>query len=576
MSLDKERLKMKRSKGRKIILATSVALLTLIVYLPSLQNAFVQRDDGSYIFENPHIRSIDLAFFKWAFFDFYAANWHPLTWIAHAFDYELWGLTPLGHHLTSVLLHAFNTFLVVFLVMKILEAFKARPTNNGLSSFIDEKTTLIAAGVTGLLFGLHPVHVESVAWASEKKDLLCASFFLLSLLMYVTLLRDEDSELVSSNIFAPYIHKSYLAALGFFILALLSKPMAVSLPVVMLILDWFPLARIRSVKTFFSACIEKSPFFILSVVSSVLTIIAQKTGLSMALTYTVPMSSRVLVAAKSLAVYLINILWPVNLLAFYPYPKDVSLLSMKYIFAIALFVGITIVCLVIQKKQKFWLVAWGYYVITLIPVLGIVQVGGQSMADRYTYLPALGPFLVMGIAAAWLWKKINSFMRWSLIAKTVSISFAFLILLSLSYLTVKQIGVWKNDVSLWTNVIDNSPEPILQAFTSRSMAFFSLGQFNQAIGDFTSIISLDPRSFPAYFYRGLSFYKTGQFEKAITDFTHASMLTRNNPGIFISRGLAYNNINRPELALQDFKTACGMGDNFSCKLVQDYVKRNRP
>jgi protein O-mannosyl-transferase len=567
---------MKRSKGLKIILATSVALLTLIVYLPSLKNTFVQRDDGAYIFANQHIRAIDVAFFKWAFFDFYAANWHPLTWIAHALDYELWGLTPLGHHLTSVLLHAFNTFLVVFLIIKILEAFKARSTHNGFCSFIDEKTILIAAGVTGLLFGLHPVHVESVAWASEKKDLLCALFFLLSLLMYVTSFSDADSELVANNIRARYIHKRYLAALGFFILALLSKPMAVSLPAVMLILDWFPFARIRSVRTFWFACIEKIPFFVLSIISSVLTIIAQKTGLSMALTYTVPLSSRVLIAAKSLTAYLINILWPVNLLAFYPYPKDASLLSTKYIFAIALIVSITIVCLIIQKKQKFWLAAWGYYVITLIPVLGIIQVGGQSMADRYTYLPALGPFLVTGVATAWLWKQITSFARWGLFARTIIISGVFIVLLSLSYLTVKQIGVWKNDISLWTNVIENSPEPVLLAYTSRSMAFFSLGQFNQAIEDFTAIISLDPRSFPAYFYRGLSFYKTGQFEKAIADFTQASELTQNNPDIFISRGLAYSNTNRPGLALQDFKTACEMGDNFSCKLVQDYIKRNRP
>lgn len=569
-------MRMKRPKGRKIILATSVALLTLIEYLPSLKNAFVQRDDGTYIFENPHIRSMDIVFFKWAFFDFYAANWHPLTWIAHAFDYEIWGLTPQGHHLTSVLLHSFNTFLVVFLVIKILEAFKARSTLNGFSAFIDEKTTLIAAGVTGLLFGLHPVHVESVAWASEKKDLLCALFFLLSLLMYTASFNNEDSELVSNNIAARYIHKRYLAALGFFILALLSKPMAVSLPVVMLILDWFPLARICTVKSFWFACIEKLPFFILSFVSSVLTVMAQKTGLSMALTYTVPLSSRVLVAAKSLAAYLINILWPVNLLAFYPYPKDVLLLSTKYIFALALVVGVTIVCLVIQKKQKFWFAAWGYYVITLIPVLGIVQVGGQSMADRYTYVPALGPFLVMGVATAWLWGKITFSARWGLFAKTISISVAFIILLSLSYLTEKQIGVWKNDISLWTNVIENSPEPVLLAFTSRSMAFFSLGQFNQAIEDFTAIVSLDPRSSPAYFYRGLALYKIGQFENAITDFTQASMLTRNNPDIFISRGLAYSNTNQPGLALQDFKTACEMGDSFSCSLVQDYVRRNRP
>ncbi len=566
---------MKRQKG-PWILATSIALLTLTIYLPSLQNAFVQRDDGTYIFANQHLRSIDIAFFKWAFFNFYAANWHPLTWIAHALDYELWGIEPWGHHLTSILLHALNAFLVVFLIIQILRALNAQSTNIGVSSFLDEKSSLIAAGVTGLLFGLHPVHVESVAWASEKKDLLCALFFLLSLLMYTTTISDPDNDLGVSNFKTRYIHKSYLAAFGFFIFALLSKPMAVSLPAVMLILDWYPFGRIHSRQTLWYACIEKFPFFVLSLVSSVLTIAAQKMGLSMALTYAVPLSSRILVAAKSLEAYLINILWPVNLLAFYQYPKDVSFLSIRYVFAIALIFGITIVCLAVQKKQKFWLAAWSYYIITLIPVLGIVQVGGQSMADRYTYLPALGPFLVVGMATAWLWKKITLFKRWSILAKILSICMAILVLLSLSYLTSKQIGVWKNDVTLWTNVIENSPEPVPLAFTSRSMAFFSQGQFNQAIEDFTTIISLNPRSSTAYFYRGLSFYKTEQFEKAITDFTQASALGRNDPAILIDRGLAYMNINRPELALQDFKIACEMGDDFGCKLVRDYKKGLKP
>jgi hypothetical protein len=223
----------KRTWNTEYYVAAAVALLTLLVYLPALQNEFVDWDDNVYIFDNPYIRSLDMAFFKWAFWGFHAANWHPLTWASHALDYAVWGLNPLGHHLTSISLHALNTFLVVALVTRLLDAYNTKQNRPALN----DRMVLIAAATTGLLFGLHPVHVESVAWVSERKDVLCALFFLLSLLSYLSY--------VSSN-----TQKTYLLSLGFFVLALLSKPMAVTLPVVLLILDWYPYGRIRSFKTF--------------------------------------------------------------------------------------------------------------------------------------------------------------------------------------------------------------------------------------------------------------------------------------------------------------------------------------
>ena len=182
-------------------LAGSVSLVTFAVYLYALQNEFVDWDDGDYVFNNPFIRSFNGAFFRWAFLDFYAANWHPLTWISHALDYAVWGLNPLGHHLTNNILHAINTFLVVLLVVKLIEAvhYSLFPSpesqvpgskshftiHDSRFSAYDSRFTLIAAGTTGLLFGLHPIHVESVAWVAERKDLLCALFYLLSIMIYV-------------------------------------------------------------------------------------------------------------------------------------------------------------------------------------------------------------------------------------------------------------------------------------------------------------------------------------------------------------------------------------------------------
>jgi hypothetical protein len=380
-------------KNFKYYLAGSIALITFLVYLTALRNDFVNWDDDIYVYENPYIRSLNPAFFKWAFFNFHASYWSPLTWISHALDYAVWGLNPLGHHLTNNILHAANTFLVVLLVIRLLDAWKGRTIHSGLSSFVHERTMLIAAGTTGLLFGLHPVHVESVAWVAERKDLLCALFFLLSLIAYTKYASGADKEPVNNNKAPRFFNNYYLVTIGFFILALLSKPMAVTLPVVLLALDWYPFNRLRSPRAFRLALIEKLPFFALSLLSSMLTVLAANKGGAMELMETVSLSTRVLVGFRSLVAYLGKMLWPLNLVPYYPYPKDASPLSLEYFSAIVLVIGITAACMVMAKKQKLWLSVWGYYVVTLVPVLGIVQVGGQAMADRFTYLPSLSPFL---------------------------------------------------------------------------------------------------------------------------------------------------------------------------------------
>ena len=175
---------MKKIQATKYYLAASVALITFIIYLPDLRNEFVNWDDAIYVYENPYIGSFTVDFFRWAFFDFHAGNWHPITWISHALDYAVWGLNPLGHHLTSIIIHSVNTFVVVFLIIRLLDAVKERTIQSVQSGFLNERTMLITAGMTGFLFGLHPIHVESVAWVSERKDLLCALFFLLSIMAY--------------------------------------------------------------------------------------------------------------------------------------------------------------------------------------------------------------------------------------------------------------------------------------------------------------------------------------------------------------------------------------------------------
>src|SRR5512147_525564 len=222
-----------QKRNVKYFVAGFAAFVTFAVYLASLRNDFIAEwDDGEYVLNNPYIRSIGLGFLRWAFFDFHASNWHPLTWISHAIDYAVWGANPIGHHLTSVILHAVNAFLVVVLIMRLQEIATGTTPSGQERSVLDEYGMLIAAGVTGLLFGLHPVHVESVAWIAERKDLLCAFFFFLSVLSYMKHAA-EMMRTAGPGGPAPGRHPGPIV---FFVLALLSKPMAVSLPLVLLIL----------------------------------------------------------------------------------------------------------------------------------------------------------------------------------------------------------------------------------------------------------------------------------------------------------------------------------------------------
>jgi len=577
-------------------LAALVSLLTFIVYSFSLQNSFVVSwDDGTYIINNPFISSFNKNFFKWAFFDFYASNWHPLTWISHALDYAAWGWNPLGHHLSNNLLHAANTSAVVVLVTKLMEARRETTAKKAASAFLENRTILITGGLTGLLFGLHPIHVESVAWISERKDLLCGLFFLLSILAYTKYVRHIDNESVHKKLKLHFINKHYLLTLGFFVFALLSKPMAVSLPCVLLLLDWYPFSRNQSFKSLRAMFFEKIPFFTLSLISSILTILAQRAGDAMGMMEFVPFSERALVAVKSLVAYLWKIILPVNLIPFYPYPLNVSLFSLKYLSVSVLVLGITVACVIAVKKEKLFLSVWVYYVITLIPVLGIVQVGGQSMADRYTYLPSIGPFLIIALVVAWLWKKVYTIKKWGMYFELVSLAAAIFLFIPVIYLTVNQISIWENSITLWDYVIKKGPVEVprayynrgyayrdlgqpykaiedfdkaialnpvnYEAFNLRGLAFMDIGQFNKSIEDFNRSIAINPRYFEGYFNRGIAFSKLGFYDKAIESVTASLEITPNSVAAYIERGINYVLIRNHDRALKDFNHAIYFNQN---------------
>lgn len=541
-----------------------VAMITFAVYLSSLRNSFVTWDDNVYIFENPHIRTFDWSFIVWAFTSFRAGNWHPLTWISHALDYAAWGLNPLGHHLTGIILHAANTFLVGVLIIRLATIYRDKSVTDSTSSVLKERGILITGGVTAFLFGLHPLHVESVAWASERKDLLCALFYLLSIMAYVKyathvsqgpkdmgqekakgIEQRADGIWTKKNNSMRYASGPLLIVLFFFVLALLSKPMAVSLPVVLLIIDWAPLNRIRSLKGFSTVLVEKLPLIACSAASSLLAYLAQKTSGSTEIMSVLPLSMRISVAAGSLFSYLGKMLLPLNLVPFYPYPRleEIASLSPLYFLFVLFFAGVTAVSIAMAGKWKIWFAIWCFYVVTLIPVLGIVQVGGQSMADRYTYLPSIGPFLIAGLGASSILSRVQETggRRLAKIAFAVT---ACGIAVSLPYLTVRQTGVWRNNLTFWNYILEREPDKLPFAYNNRGLVLQEMGQYEKASEDYRRAIALQPFDPYPYINLGAVYRKTGRTGEAIEILNDAisieprSIAYRNLAGVYLDTGQA--------------------------------------
>ncbi len=548
-SAPKESYPLKKRTGR-YLLAALVSAVTFAVYLPALRGGFLNWDDGNFIVDNHHIRSLSGKFFEWAFTDMSLDFWRPVTWISQAVDYAVWGLNPAGHHLTGIALHSVNTFLVVCLVMKLLDsynaAFRSAPPGEGVAGgtvpAADGTTVLITAGVTGLLFGLHPLHVESVAWVSTRTDLLYSFFFLVSIMTYASYRPDKSA-------------RAYLLSLVFFALALMSKPMAVTLPLVLLLLDWYPFGRISTPKSMVPLLVEKVPFIALSVLVSVVTFRGQKALGAISTLKEVSLATRVTVAAKALILYLWKMVVPLHLLPVYPYPEHPSFTSPANLAALALVCAITAAGIALRKRRPIWLFAWSCYVITLLPVLGIIKARFVPMADRYTYLPSVAPFLLAGLGAAWVWGKTDSMRQSGLTVKRTAALAAAVLAGALSFLTVKQIAVWNNSVDLWSYVIAEEPGRVPAAYINRGLAFEAQGRFDPAIEDFGTAIGLEPGDAKIYTNRGIVFGETGRNDLAIEDFSKAIALDPTSAEAYTNRGLRFAEGGQLGRALEDFDAA---------------------
>jgi hypothetical protein len=580
-----------------IFLAFLLAFVTFLVYLPTLKNGFVLWDDPKYVYENLSIRTIDLAFFKWVATAVVVSNWHPLTVLSHAIDYRLWGLDPWGHHLTSMLFHSVNTALFFLLTIRLIE-FGSRGARGFTRYTLVNPAVLLSASMAALLFGLHPIHVESVSWVSERKDVLSALFFMLTTYFYLGYVGARGGKRTTAR-------RHYAFALAACVLALMSKPMAVSLPVVLLILDYYPLERLPGAhgwaKGIRRVIVEKVPFILLAGASSVMTLWAQKTGGSILPLDIVPLSIRIPLAFRSYLFYLYKLVIPDGLAPIYIHPlSENSFFSLEYLLPLLLFCVITFIFLVLLRRWKIFTAVWCYYLITLLPVIGIVQVGRQVAADRYAYLPGLAPTLLAAIGFGLFYERCK---RKGL--RTVTLSAGIVVLLVFSVITVKQESIWRNTISFWTRQVLVYPstrsyasraeayrreemyERAVQDYTSaieigsdnidpseiynnRGNAYNAMNEVDAAFRDYSMALTINPWSLEAYNNRGNIYRNAGQYALAVRDFKAAIKIAPSTPILYLNLGLAYAGAGKRHEALSELEMASRMGLNAANEVIRRF------
>lgn len=381
--------------------------------------------------------------------------------------------------------------------------------------------------------------MESVAWISERKDVLCASFFLMTMLAYLGYAAADAGRKRAGY---------YLLCLILFILALMSKPMAVSLPMVLLILDFFPLGRLTKKEKLWNLmeiAIEKVPFSLLSLLVSLSTIWAHQAHKLLQGQDALPFNLRIFNTIQAFIFYLVKMALPFNLAPYYPFPVKIN----SFIFPLLALIAITLFSLLILKRSKLFFSVWLYYIITLIPVIGIIKVGGHAMADRYMYLPSIGPFLLIGLGIGTMLERSSK----KLYRISIFVAFTFLSALLIDK-TLRQIAVWQDSVTLWSYQIKIFPQTAL-AYVNRGIAFSNAGSYYEAIKDYTTAVKLSPQDWSAYYNRGIAYRGLGDNEKAIKDYTAAIKLNPQNENIYYNRGIAYGNLGNYEKAVKDYTAA---------------------
>ena len=470
------------------IIYICLTTLTMLTYWDVQNHNFINFDDHKYIIENDNIKNgFSSESVKWTFTTNHVSNWHPVTWLSLIMDYSFYRLNPKGYHFNNLLIHLSNTLLLFYFL------------NNTTGS--KWKSAFVSS-----LFSLHPLHVESVAWVSERKDVLSTFFWLLTMIVY--------SKYTKGNRI-----RNYTLVLLFMVLGLLTKPMVVTLPFVLLLLDFWPLNRFELnegeknhniLKTILLLMLEKIPFIILAVTSSILTVMVHHDSGNIEKSF--PFIIRIQNAIISCAVYLTKMIWPANLSFFYPYRLD-NITCINTILSATLLAAISILVIKYSVRYKYLLSGWLWYLITLLPVIGLVQTGQQAMADRYTYIPLTGIFILL----SWGLTDISTQFRRG---RIITVILSSMILLLLVFTTRIQAGYWKNSITLFEHAIEVTEQNDV-AHNNLANAYAKKRLWEKAITHYKRGIEINPGNKLLYNNIANVLAEKGNIDEAINNYLKA-------------------------------------------------------
>jgi Flp pilus assembly protein TadD len=538
-------LNQKNMRPRFLILL--LVLITLAVFLPVVQCNFLDYDDNDYVTDNPFVKNgLTWPDLRWAFTTFHASNWHPLTWLSHALDCQLFGAHAGAQHYVNVIFHTANVALLFILLLRLTHS-------------------LWPAAFIAALFAWHPLHVESVAWISERKDVLSTFFALLALLSYTKYaqikLQIQKRKLSDGAIVSPFNPRTltfnYFLALTFFALGLLSKPMIVTLPFVMLLLDFWPLQRCHSL-ALKNLLVEKIPFFFLTAASCLVTFIAQQNGDSVAPLAKISFAYRLENALVALLHYLAKLFWPVDLSVIYPLAEKIPAVSILAAALILFF--ISWLAWRARRTKPFFIIGWLWFLGTLVPVIGLVQVGSQSFADRYTYFPAIGFFLALVFLA-------RDFVARFHVPKNFVAVISILILAACIFVTERQLCFWRDSETLFRHALDVTKNNEV-ALVNLGVTLDAQNRFTEALPIYQRALQLAPDSFEIHNNLANIFDRLDRPVDAVREYRAALTLHPNDPVLHNNLGMLLAANGQRDLALQEFSIASQLDPNYSWPRVQ--------
>lgn len=495
-----------------------VAVVTFVAFLPALGNGFVAWDDDRNFLDNPHYRGLGPAQLAWMV-SHLDAHYVPLTWLTLGLDHVLWGMNPAGYHLTSVLLHAANAVLVYAVARRLIAAALPGTAGGALA---------LGSAVAALLFAVHPLRDESVAWATERRDVLCGLFYLLTVLAYLRYCASAS-------------RRWYRLSLAFLAAALLSKAMAVTLPVVLLLLDAYPLRR--------RAWREKLPFFALSLAAGAVALVAQRAaGATSTVTFLGPLE-RVAIACYSLAFYLWKTLVPRHLSPIYELPARVDAFASSYVASTLAVLALSVLAIALRRRWPAFTVVWAGYVVTVLPVSGLVQVGPQIAADRYTYLALLGGAVLAGGALARAGLALGA----QRAAGPLLGAGASVLVVVLVVLTLNQTQVWRNSETLWTHALSVGPSGIAHA--KLGVVRDEQGRPEEAIAHYRQALRIHPDMPDAYNDWGIALARQGRWLEAIEQYENALKLAPGSVEVHANLAQALERVGRAAEAAEHARAA---------------------